>query len=357
MRMISTGKFADKKILLIDKDLKKHNDRTWCFWEKENNFFENIVYKRWDNILVRCEEEIIKNNIEPYHYKQIRGIDFYTHCFSRLQKEKNIEFLHANIEIRGSETFIDDRPLNTEGAVVFNSIYTVPQQKNTIGLLQHFKGWVIEADSPVFDKNCATLMDFSISQQSGCAFMYVLPVTSTKALVEYTLFTKSTLADEAYRNQLKKYISENIGISEYTITEEESGIIPMTNALFEFHKNGMYHIGTAGGQTKASTGYTFRFIQKQADAIVQQLINGKQLSQGQKKFRHHFYDNTFLRVLTEEKITGKEVFLTLFRKNNPEQIFRFLDEESSLSEELKIIGSLPKKEFLSAGIRAFFEML
>ena len=35
----------------------------------------------------------------------------------------------------------------------------------------------------------------------------------------------------------------------------------------------MYFIGTAGGQTKASTGYTFRFIQKQADKIVEELIS------------------------------------------------------------------------------------
>ena len=26
--------FADKKILILDKEAKKTNDRTWCYWEK-----------------------------------------------------------------------------------------------------------------------------------------------------------------------------------------------------------------------------------------------------------------------------------------------------------------------------------
>ena len=46
MRMIKSGKFSDKKILLIDKEPKTKNDRTWCFWEKGNGFFENIVAKK-----------------------------------------------------------------------------------------------------------------------------------------------------------------------------------------------------------------------------------------------------------------------------------------------------------------------
>jgi lycopene beta-cyclase len=39
MRMIKSGKFADKRILLIDKEEKNKNDRTWCFWETQPGFF------------------------------------------------------------------------------------------------------------------------------------------------------------------------------------------------------------------------------------------------------------------------------------------------------------------------------
>ena len=42
------------KVLLIDKDLKNKNDRTWCFWTKEkNNWFDEIVFKRWYKFLFK----------------------------------------------------------------------------------------------------------------------------------------------------------------------------------------------------------------------------------------------------------------------------------------------------------------
>ena len=84
--------------------------------------------------------------------------------------------------------------------------------------------------------------------------------------------------------------------------EEEFGIIPMTNADFPFFKNGMYYIGTAGGQTKASTGYTFRFIQKQADAIVEQLILTGILSKTNKSQKSDFSFTTALFCTSFPKI-------------------------------------------------------
>ena len=83
MRMLRSGKFADKKILLIDKDAKKKNDRTWCFWEKENGFFDEIVFRKWNTVSFLSEEFSSNMDINPYQYKMIRGIDFYTYCFEK----------------------------------------------------------------------------------------------------------------------------------------------------------------------------------------------------------------------------------------------------------------------------------
>ena len=109
-----------------------------------------------------------------------------------------------------------------------------------------------------------------------------------------------------YDNALKNYLEEFLGLTDYTIVEEEFGVIPMTNADFPFFKNGMYFIGTAGGQTKASTGYTFRFIQKQADEIVEELISKGTLSKNKKmKKRFYFYDSTLLHILSKNLLPGK----------------------------------------------------
>ncbi|MDA9638819.1 lycopene cyclase, partial [bacterium] len=34
-KILQTPSLQNKSILVIDKDQKKNNDRTWCFWEKK----------------------------------------------------------------------------------------------------------------------------------------------------------------------------------------------------------------------------------------------------------------------------------------------------------------------------------
>ena len=97
MRMINSGKFADKKILLIDKEPKTENDRTWCFWENQDGFFEEIVYKKWDTISFLSDSFSSDMNIAPYKYKMIRSIDFYQHCFRKIEQQKNIDIFYGEV--------------------------------------------------------------------------------------------------------------------------------------------------------------------------------------------------------------------------------------------------------------------
>ena len=357
MRMIRSGKFDDKKILLLDKEPKTKNDRTWCFWEKEDGFFEEVVYRKWDSISFLSNQYSSLMNIAPYKYKMIRGIDFYQYCFMEIAKHPNIEVEYGDIKswrYENSEVVftINNQDFGLGNAHVFNSIY-LPHEPNkkTIRLLQHFKGWVIETNEPSFDPNKATMMDFRVSQQHGTTFAYVLPFSATSALVEYTLFTKELLQPEQYDKELRDYISTFLGIKGYKIKEEEFGVIPMTNEKFSFDGHG-WQIGVAGGQTKASSGYTFQFIQKQSRQIVDYIIRNKPLGSlpaTAKRFR--FYDNTLLHILYYEKLPGSEVFTQLFKKNKPNQVLKFLDNESLLKDELKIISTLPTWPFLKAALR------
>lgn len=358
MRMLRSGSFADKKIVLIDKEPKVKNDRTWCFWEKENGFFDDIVFKKWENISFLSNNFSSSFDIAPYQYKMIRGIDFYRYCFEEIGKHNNVEVVYGDVkewEYQKDDLLltVDNRQftLFAPDTKIFNSIYKpVEPGRKTMKLLQHFKGWLIETSKPSFNPAEATMMDFSVHQDHGTTFAYVLPFSETTALVEYTLFTKELLTKEQYDTELKNYISNYLGIGDYTIKEEEFGVIPMTNEKFNFESNG-WQIGTAGGQTKASSGYTFQFIQKQSEQIVAYLIAGKSLKEMPGTAgRFRFYDNTLLHILYHNTLPGKKIFTQLFKKNKPQQVLRFLDNESSLSEELKIISSLPTWPFLKAAL-------
>ena len=358
MRMLKSEKFSEKKILLVDKEAKTKNDRTWCFWEKQDGFFESIVHKKWDTISFLSDSFSSDMNIAPYKYKMIRGIDFYQHCFSEIKQKKNIDILYGEItqalvQKEKITIHVNGEELPPDNAIIFNSI--LPKEPNTpgiINLLQHFKGWVIETSQAAFDQTKAIFMDFRVGQKGDTTFAYLLPLSTTKALVEYTMFSKEIVEEAVYEAELKNYIENILGLKEYRIIEKEFGVIPMTNRKFSFYESDHYNIGTAGGQTKASSGYTFQFIQKQSQIIVGSLIKGsslKQIPTTTKRFR--FYDNTLLHILYHRKLQGKDIFTRMFAKNDPIQVLKFLDNESTLTEELKIISTLQTFPFLKAALK------
>ncbi len=360
MRILAEEKLAHKKILLLDKEPKTANDRTWCFWETENGFFDRIVFRKWEKISFFSNDFSSPLNIAPYQYKMIRGTDFYNYCFSEINKKNNVEVAYGDVkgweyEKEAIILKIDGKKyrLLDTGTQIFDSIYKPAEaKKGSIKLLQHFKGWVIETTKPSFDPFEATMMDFRVHQQHGTTFAYVLPFSNTSALIEYTLFTKNLLENKEYDKELKNYIHNFLRIEDYIIKEEEVGVIPMTNEKLTFHGKNAWMIGTAGGQTKASSGYTFQFIQKQSKQIVDYLAANKSLNNFPvTPGRFRFYDNTLLHILFYNKLPGDKIFSQLFKKNKPRQVLRFLDNESSLAEELKIISSLPTWPFLKAALK------
>ncbi len=358
MHIVQQNALQDKRILLVDEVRKQANDRTWCFWEKEDGFFEPVVCKRWEKLWFHSASFSKKLSIAPYRYKMIRGIDFYRHCLETLEKSANVTFLQAKVEnvFYGDTTGIVAGGKEYKAHFVFNSI--PPQkpvlEKKHVWLLQHFKGWTIETPEPVFKPEEATLMDFRVSQKRGTTFCYVLPVSPTKALVEYTLFTPTLLQPEEYDEELKNYISNYLALENYTVTESEFGIIPMTNYRFSKGEKNIINIGTAGGQTKGSSGYTFYFIQQHSQHIIAQLLSGKHPRVASSPMRFHFYDSVLLEVLRENRLEGATIFTQLFKKNKPQPVLSFLNNASSLPAELGIISSLPTLPFLRAAIRQVF---
>lgn len=361
-RMLHHPFFNGKQILVIDSLPKNKNDRTWCFWEKQPGIFEETVYKRWKQIDFFSNKFSARFDLLPYEYKMIRGIDFYNYVLHKAKERQNIHFYYGNIQSVTNENgnaivTVNDKIFTA--SYIFNSIFfnkIIKEQPLKYRLLQHFKGWLIETPAAVFNERIATFMDFRVSQLYGTTFVYALPVAPNKALVEYTLFTKEVLPQKNYDDALNQYINEYLKIGSYTITEEEYGIIPMTNIKFKPGEGNIVNIGTAGGKTKASSGFTFQFIQKQADAIISALINNKDphISVSVFEKRFNLYDSTLLNILSHNKMGGDKIFTALFSNNPPQRVLRFLDNETSFSEEVKIMRSVPAAVFFPAAIKELF---
>lgn len=359
-RMAQDAFFDDKSILIIDKEKNVTNNRTWCFWEKPNGEWDDLITKYWNNIYFGSDYYSQEIDINPYQYKMIRSAEFYNQLWTLIDAKENFHFISANVN---GFTEADDKVIvsTSEGDIIsgklFNSIpfdKTYQTQQKFPLLQQHFIGWFIKTESEMFDDSFATFMDFEIPQNGNTRFMYVLPTSKTEALFEYTLFSQELLRKQDYEDAIKDYLKQK-GIDNYQITEVEQGAIPMTSYKFWKHNtHKVLHIGTAGGWTKASTGYTFMNTSKKTKLLVSFLKKNNDLSKFTKVTKFWFYDLLLLDVLAKHNGDGARLFSSLFKKTNIKTILKFLDEESNLLEDLKIITAVPPLRFVKALLKRMF---
>ena len=355
--------FENYQIALIEKEVKNSNDRTWCFWENQSSDFEDLLVTQWTKARFDSSSHSLEFSLAPYTYKMLRAEPFYRALYDSFSKFKQITLITA--EIKSLNTFSDYTEVNTDKGTfiskfVLNSVFDpniLLNQKKYPVLQQHFVGWFVSTSTPCFDKNSIQFMDFSIPQLNETRFMYMLPISKTHALFEYTLFSAEKLAIEEYEQGIEFYL-KRLGISTYQIEEKEYGSIPMTCFPFEKQNSpSLLHIGTAGGWTKASTGFTFKNTTRQVKKLVPFLKTHKPLNKFSSRNRFYYYDLLFLDVLFNYNAKGSELFERMFTKNSPQQIFRFLDEQTHFGEELKILSSYSLTQiswFLKALMKRLF---
>jgi lycopene beta-cyclase len=359
---LSLSSLNGQKILIIDKDRKNKNDRTWGFWADKKTAFDHIAHLKFDQLQFFSTSFSKTFSLKKYRYNVIRGIDFYNFIKNRLAQFPNIGFLNASIA--GFSDFDNGAIVQTDkgnfGAKwVFSSIFNEEEilkaTQSHLYLRQHFKGWFIRTKEPEFDPAKFTMFDFRTPQQGLMRFFYVIPSSPTEALVEYTLFSEHLLEKPLYDEAIKNYINDVLQINDYEIVEEEFGVIPMTNYLFPATQGKhIINIGSAGGSSKPSSGYTFLRIQKHVQKIVKALESGVSTAfSANSMARYRFYDAVLLNILKNRGYLSERLFTLLFKHNSIRQLFRFLDEEGGLPNDLKIITSLPPAPF----IRSTFDLL
>jgi lycopene beta-cyclase len=362
-RMANDVWFSDKSILILEKDNNKGNDRTWCFWEPSEGEFDSILSTTWNKAFIGNTSYKRTHKLDPYQYKMIRSADFYDFTKKIISSKSNIEILQETVVewIETKEKIIIKGEKNSyESRKVLNSILntnTLLNQNKYPYLKQHFIGWFIKTDIDIFEPSLVHFMDFTIPQKGNTRFMYVLPTSKKEALVEYTLFSENILTKEEYESALREYLF-NLGIKNYEIIETEQGNIPMT--CFPLHQKNtkrMIYIGTAGGWTKPSTGYTFYNSLKYSKQLTAFLKTKKNSNSFKITSRYWWYDLILLEVLHQHNEKGGELFGMMFEKINIKDIFTFLNEDGTLLSDLKIINAMPKGIFTLAFIRSFKKLI
>jgi lycopene beta-cyclase len=356
----ASGPLSNRRILIVDPEPKDRNDRTWCFWVKEPTPFDSLCRMRWDRLhFVDSTTERIFDAV-PYHYSMLRGLDFYRYAQAELARLPCLihllgEAVDLQDELEAASFSVNGERLSASW--VFDSRYKVEDffqgSPHEPLVLQHFLGWEVEAEKPVFNPAVATLFDLRAPQPAGLGFFYILPYSPHRALVEYTQFSQRRLEAEAYRQALKAYLADTFQAGPYNILEEETGVIPMTARQMPRRMGQrILAIGTRGGRVKPSSGFAFTRIQKDSEAIVASLLrNGHPFDIRPDPARFRLYDAMLLDVLIHSPAYARSTFLALFTRNPARRLLTFLNEESTFSEDLGLMASVPVRPFLRALLR------
>jgi len=96
-KMKSEVFFENATVLIIDREEKKTNDRTWCFWDDKPNIWQDLVAKKWTAALFINKDISISLKLKPFEYQMVEGIDFYQKIQSFLNTQKNVHFLKDTV--------------------------------------------------------------------------------------------------------------------------------------------------------------------------------------------------------------------------------------------------------------------
>jgi len=326
-------KLKDKTLAIIEPRSEYKKDKTWSFWKVTPHNFDDCIKKSWENFSINITGKTNFLECKNYPYQSIDSGLFYKKINNRLKENKNIFF------------FKDIKEINSKNSFIFNSVPNI--KKSHLNLWQHFFGVEIETKNDFFDDEIFNLMDFDCEQRDSVHFFYTLPYSKNKALVETTWLSKmNDNSQKDYDQQIKNYIEKKLKIKDYKITYKEEGAIPLFYPSYEKEKNKI-NIGTAGGMTRLSTGYTFLNIQEHSKFISDNIENISNVNKFEINKKYQFLDDIFLRVLNKHPEKMPNIFFNMF-KTSPKTVIKFLSNKSNYLEDLSVILRMPKMTFIKA---------
>lgn len=361
-----TGK-GGRRIIYIEQRPEYKNDRSWCFWKQKDMaipLFDDCISQKWPQwrFSGQAFEMICPGRKMEYCF--ISALAFYRKAQAIIAEDrrqtlllneqikditedfgengKNI-CLHTNNTRIYSDTVIDTRPLQEE------------KLKN-FPMFQIFHGYEIETKRPVFDEQTVGLMDEMRSENQEFKFVYTLPFSPYKALVEYTAFSRIFYRPEQLKDRLEKHLADK-QIKDYKLLREESGILPMGFSKEKNRKKETTNIIRAGshaGALRASSGYAFLRIQKWAEIIAGKLSNTDfsyhDTAYTYSSSTERFLDNTFIRALTGDMQKSMQIFRQMAQTMPPDRFARFMADQASPLDIGCLILSVPKAPFIRAAL-------
>jgi lycopene beta-cyclase len=390
---LTAPEFSNLRVIVIEPRSAAtfaRRDRTWCYWntwgqqspQDSHHPFTPAVHHRYAGVQVRGVTGVTHFLPSRYGYEVLPSDAFFTRAEKIIEQSSNVR-LCCGVSANNVRKAAPDIEINTSAGVVharyvFDSrpqpaSVSLPSKSAPPAFWQHFEGWEVEVSRPVFTPDRAMLMDFAVSQipHDGVHFMYVLPTSTTRALIEDTWFTPQSRMNAPdyqkpdYAGQIKAYLASEFGLasSEIQIIYRESAVLPMDVGIQQSTAAQIMPIGVAGGMARASSGYAFADTQRATASIANTLARllsadpSKQFLSQPIQFaawrapRLNWMDGIFLSVMATHPTRAPQIFENLFRRVAPDRLIRFLGGVPTSMDLLHVIAACPKMPFIAAAMR------
>ena len=342
----------DLRVAIIDPEPESLSSKTFASWRLKTSpphRYSDCIENRWERFRITSTEgQPVIRDFGDYYYERIPGEILLSKIRHRLDADSRFkkirDFVIDVVETTQASDHLAKTALVTTSSGqalstkrVLNSV-TVQKPE----VLQYFLGFELETDSDYFDPQLVDLMDFRLKQADEVRFVYILPFSRRRALVEFTVFAAHRLSADECEALLRDYIAKQLCLTDFKIIKVESGAIPMTlspeSRFSPSHGDSVIDvIGGAASMVKPSTGYSFQ-------RNLEYLTRPARKSYGH--FRFQVYDALLLRIIQTNGAMISSIFVVLFSANSPSSIFAFLDEKSRFLGEIKIFFRLPWAPFI-----------
>lgn len=351
---LATSAWRDRAVLVVDDPAARPSAVSWGFWSAAPGLLDTAASRSYAQVRVHADGVSRLLPLGRYRYRVVRRADLRAAALASLAGCPGFRVVDGTVrQIRDdgdrATATVDGRTVHC--GWLFDSV-TVPPADAGVAARLAFTGWEVRCARPVFDPATPVLFDFRTAQGDGSRFVYVLPDGPYRALVELTEFVPRRARPPAATDRgtaLARYLSDVVRAEDYRIVRTESAVLPLRTRPVRRARGRVLAIGAAGGMVKASTGYAYQRIQRDSAAIARSLArHGHPWAIAPPARRYRLLDAVLLDVLDNDPAQLERAFARLFAANPADRVLRFLDEDSRLLDDVRLIACLPPLPYLRA---------
>jgi lycopene beta-cyclase len=261
----------EARIALVERDARLGGNHTWSFLlsdldEDGRRLLAPLVSHQWSSYEVRFPT--LSRRLEG-GYASILSSDFDAGV------RAGVEATGGSVLTGAAAATVDQGMVRLAGdrrlvaPVVIDARDGSGEAASGSAGYQRFVGWEIDVPPGAASvlPTSPLLMDATVEQEDGFRFMYVLPFSSERALVEDTVFSNGATLDlEPSRARIRRYLAAR-GLTDPKIVREERGVLPMPWAHLPEPSTAPLRIGMSAGWFHPATGYSLAMAARLATVV------------------------------------------------------------------------------------------